>query len=37
MITLEHDAAYYAFNKNLISFHGLDDVVVIIHAPLKQQ
>lgn len=35
MITLEHDAAYYALNKNLIASHGLDDVIAIIHAPLK--
>lgn len=35
MVTLEHDAAHYNQNKKLISFHGLDDVVTIVHAPLK--
>jgi len=35
IVTLEHDAAYYTQNKKLISFHGLDEIITIVHAPLK--
>jgi predicted O-methyltransferase YrrM len=36
MVTLEHNETYYAINKDLVAFHGLEDIVSIIHAPLKE-
>jgi hypothetical protein len=35
VVSLEHDAKYAAISQNLISFHGLEDIATIVHAPLK--
>ena len=35
LISLEHDAKFAAINQSLISFHGLEDIATIVHAPLK--
>jgi len=34
VISLEHDAKYANITKDLISFHGLEDVAQVVHAPL---
>ena len=36
VISLEHDAKYAAINQSLISFHGLEDLATIVHAPLTE-
>ncbi len=36
VISLDHDAKYAATSRNLISFHHLEDIATIVHAPLKE-
>jgi predicted O-methyltransferase YrrM len=36
VISLEHDAKYAAISQRLISFHNLQDIATIVHAPLKE-
>lgn len=36
LISLEHDQKYAAASQKLISFHGMDEIVTIIHAPLQE-
>jgi hypothetical protein len=34
VITLDHDAKYAAISQDLITFHGLEEVATVVHAPL---
>lgn len=36
VISLEHDAEYAATNRDMVARHGLQDLVTIVHAPLKE-
>lgn len=36
VLSLEHDTKYAEINRNQISFHGLDGIATIVHAPLKE-
>jgi predicted O-methyltransferase YrrM len=36
VLSLEHDTKYAEINRNQISFHGLDRIASIVHAPLKE-
>ena len=36
LLSLEHDTKYAEINRNQISFHGLDGIATIVHAPLKE-
>jgi hypothetical protein len=36
VISLEHDANYAAISQSLISFHGLEGITTIVHAPLRE-
>lgn len=36
VISLEHDPKYAAITRRLIEFHGLQDIAVVVDAPLKE-
>jgi predicted O-methyltransferase YrrM len=36
LLSLEHDTKYAEMSRNQISFHGLDGIATIVHAPLKE-
>jgi len=36
VISLEHDAKYTKVSEDLISFHGLEDIAKVVHAPLTE-
>lgn len=34
VVSLEHDEKYAEISRNLIKFHGLEDIATVLHAPL---
>lgn len=36
LLSLEHDTKYAEMSRNQISFHGLEGIATIVHAPLKE-